>query len=577
MNSNTNNPHIKSRYEQWLLNHASADMRVALREFTIALQSGAIEIPAAAEPPTMFAGGTNYCPNSDLKFSKLAIVTPGTVPGDPGDTNHECYRWYRQLQTDDLTLDAAHALKATAHSLYAANEGANNKIPIWNRVDGWITHGQDAAPLWDVAVNLYNNHVKPADRWYVRIALAAETDDIIPSDLEMFCGFWHETATGQGWIEGGNLTLTYIIPPFSIAGTQEFNYLVVARTDGGATLYSQVLNVTDAPDVLDDNNVVRISYAGAANGGFIEFKIYRETVATGVINQIAHLRNDNSLLFDDDGDNLPLPPLAAFPSGGSSVSQSLTYSTNLVVGANGSPLLINDFTINVPPEYNWSETLAFSQFLRFGFTIPSGFARHICIDRIYLGPTFNNWSDSPFDPAGAIPSTSQTGGTGTGGGGNEPPDCIRIDTPVLRLDFDAEHEWMPYELIPDGDLLENGLGEKSVVKFKPEPRGSYEYYRVEFSNDVFEYCTRPHRFRINEAGDSETALRLNVGDTVWGWMDGEEGPVTLISKILIKKSRPEKFGTFVLVGEKSHGNHYYVAGYSKNGKNGVFNRNRKQV
>jgi hypothetical protein len=568
---NTNNPHISSRYEQWLEARADGRTREMLREFTLALQSGAIDISGAVEDPPIFAGGVNYCPNSDFKFSTLAIETPGSLPGDAGDDNQECYQFYRQEQGDDLTLDAAHALKAVGHSLFAANEGANTAIPIWDRENGWLTWGADAAPLWDVAVNFYNNDIKPADTWYIRFVLGALSADLVPEDLEMYCGFWHKTATGEGWIEGGNLTLTNSL--IGLAGTQEFNYMVVAETDGGATLYSQILNVSDAPDVLSDTNMVRVSYAAAVNGGFVKFTIYRETVATGAFHQIGLVRNTNELVFDDDGDTIM--PVNGFPTG-AAVSQALAYSRRLVVGASGAAVLLNDFKIEIPTDYNWSETLAFSQFFRFGFTLPTAINRQISLDRIYLGPSFNKWSDSPFDSKAAIPSTSQTGAPPVGGDTGGPPGCIRFDVPVLRLDFDEQYEWLPYDEVPDGDLLESGEPERNVIKQK-QPTKAKQFYRVDFSNKSWIYCTRPHHLRLNKEGDSKAMLRLPIGATVWGWTDGVEGPVTITGKLPISVEKEESFGTFALAGEKADGNHFYVAGFSESGKDGVFNKNRKQI
>lgn len=573
---NNENPHISGRYEQWLTGRADANMREALREFTLALQSGAIDLPAADAVIPTYAGGVNYCPNSDLKFSKMAIEVAGAVPADVGDTNHECYRFFRQLQTDDVVEDAAHALKAVDHSLYAANEGADEEIPIWDRVNGFL-HWGSTGDLWDVAIKLYNNDIKPGNRWHIRFVLGALTDDLVPDDLEMFCEFWHRTAADEGIISGGNFDLEYSLPPDTIAGTKELNYMAVAKTDGGVMLYSQVLNVTDAPNTLGGTNLVRVSYASVSGSGFVEFTVYREDVAAGTFHKIAFIRNANELVVDDDGDNVAV--VDGFPTATNEITQAVAYSQALAVGAFGEALIINDFTIKIPDDYNWSETEAFSQYFRFGFRGPTAINRQIRVDQIYLGPTYNRWSDSPFDPKDAIPSTSQTSGTPTTGGNGGPPgsgggNCIRMDIPVLRLDFDEQHEWMPFRDIPGGDLIENGEAERNVVRCKQTMK-TRVFYRIDFSNGVWIFCNRAHRLRLDKEKHSEAVNRLKTGDQVWGWTNGEEGPVTIRKKRLIKVKRPQEFGTFSLVGERSDGDHFYIAGYSRDGNSGVFNKNLK--
>lgn len=580
---NTNAPHTLSRYEQWLLNRADGQMRIAFREFELALTSGRIALPTATTESPNYAGGVNYCPNSDLKFSKKAIETLGTLPSDTSDENYECYRFYRQQQGSDITEDAAHALKSSSHSMYAANEGANSEIPIWNRVIGQIEHGNSAAPLWDVAVKLYNNDIKPADRWYVSFILGALTDDVVPEDLEMYVGIWHKTASGQGWIEGADFTLTHEI--VGIKGTKELNYYVIAQTDAGVTLGSQVLNVIDAPDTFDTEtdvpenaeNFPRISYAGAAGGGFVRFKVYREDVAAGTIYQIADILNTNELRFDDLGGRVNMMPAGAFPTPDVTKPQAIAFSRSLDVGSHGGTLIVNEFTLQIPAEYNWSETQPMSQYLRFGFTRECSVQRQIRLDRIYLGPTFNRWSDSPFDAAGAIPSTSQTGGTPWGGGGTGPlppgsGTCLTLDTPVVRINFDDELEMMAYEDIPDGDLLENDADPQVVLQ---KHIGQAKFlYEMTFDNGVWFRCNRAHRIRINQGGDCRAAKEFNVGDEAWGRIDGKDGFTKLIRKRRLILEEPVKVGTFALRGVRAKGNHFYLAGHSQNG-NSIYHHNRK--
>jgi hypothetical protein len=420
-------PQILTSRDQWILARAAAAADRKILDFQKSLLSGDIVLPSTPQDQAALAGGVNYCPDSDLKFSTFAIASPGTLP-EVGDTSFECGRFYRQHVGADIVKDAAHALKAVGHSLYAANEGADADIPVWDRPNGQLVFGAVGGTQWDIAVNLYNNAVNAAKRWYVRIVIGAMTADLVPEDLEMYAGIWEKTAVTQRWLTGSLLNLTHV--PIGITGTKHLNYILQALNDAGTELYSQVLAVTDAPDAFDTANDIpsnqvsypRISFAGASGQGFTQFKIYREDVATGKVFQIADILNTNSFTFDDTGARLNMgTPLAALPAPVTDKAIAKAVSTNLQIGVYGGILMINDFTIQVPAGYDISQTLAREQYLRFGFTVPTAVARQIRIDKIYLGPTFNQYSDCPFDPLGAVASSQPTSGTPSGGGGGEPP------------------------------------------------------------------------------------------------------------------------------------------------------------
>lgn len=136
---------------------------------------------------------------------------------------------------------------------------------------------------------------------------------------------------------------------------------------------------------------------------------------------------------------------------------------------------------------------------------------------------------------------------------------------------------MPYANIPRGDVLESGArtGRKNLVLQKITG-ASNVFWRVYFSNDSWIYVTRNHRFRVNRYYRSRSVEFLKTGDPVYGWTErgGEmvETEVKILFKELILVKTPVPHGTFALDGES----HFYIAGFSKNGKNGVFNKNRKR-
>ena len=255
---------------------------------------------------------------------------------------------------------------------------------------------------------------------------------------------------------------------------------MVATTDSGVELYSQVLNITNAPngfDTEDDistnkENFPRIKYSSQSGSGFTRFKIYRKDVASGKIYQIADILNTNTLLFDDFGGFNNMVAVQAFPTSANVNETAYAQSQRLVVGAYGQSLVVNSFTIQVPSAYNWSNTLAKSQFLRFGFLGNTAVNRQIRLDKIWCGLTYNDWSDSPLDNLSAIPSTSQSVGVGSGNGGVIIPPhggsgtCILTDTKILRKNFDNELEWLEYKNVPIGDVLEIGKEKPNLVREK---------------------------------------------------------------------------------------------------------------
>lgn len=561
---------IDNRFTQWLSNRADANAREMIEELTIALQTGTIPIigTSPATTPQNFAGGVNYCPNSDLRFSKRAATVPGALPSDAGDENYEAFRFYRQLKTDNITADSAHALKSSAHSLYAANEGANAHLPVWNRVFGHIEMGTaNIVNLADVAVQLYQNPIRAGMRIYARVeASVTAPGTIVPEDLEMYCGIWHKKSASEGYISGSPFVLGY--QKFYTPGLNVVSYKVIAENDAGQTIESQILNITDAPAAFTPAEFIRITYNGLQ--GYTKFKIYREQ--GGVFYSLGEAVNTNNLSFDDTGAYRGIIP--AFPSVPQSVRMATAQSFNFRVGANGIRI-VNDFTIDVPGSYNETETLPDSQFLRFGLTKEVAANRDILIDRIYLGKTFNDWSDSPFDTflTTATASTSATSGGTTIGGGGTPPGpgtggCIVVNTPVLRFNFDKNPEWLPLEQIPHGDLLESGDLDLNVVQnvLFSEVK---EYWYVETQCGVRKESSLKHRYVLPDKNKTPvTAETLKSGDYLRGMRGGRVMAMEL--KISEKRIGKRRVGIPVLGG-----NHLLVSGFSDDGESGLFDHNQK--
>lgn len=560
---------IDNRFSQWLTNRADAKSREMVEELTIALQTGSIQIlnTSPATTPQNLAGGVNYCPNSDLRFSTRAATVPGTLPADVFDNNYEAYRFYRQMKADNIVTDAAHSLKSSAHSLFAANEGANTYLPIWNRTFGHIELGAaNIANLSDVAVHLYQNPIRAGWRVHVRIEVSVTNFGIIvPDDLEIYCGFWHKTASSEGWIDGANFLLGF--EKFYVTGSDSADYKIIAENDSGQTVESQILAINDL-SLLSPDNFVRISFDGLA--GFTKFNIYKET--GGTYYHLAEVRNTNNLSYDDTGNYRAI--ILNFPSVPVNTQTATAQSFNLQVGANGIRI-INDFTIQIPAGYNESLTLPDSQFLRFGLTKEVAADRDILIDHIYIGKTFNNWSDSPFDTfaATAQASTSATSGGTTIGGGGSPPEpgtggCIVVSTPVLTMGFDKEYIWKPLESMILGELLESGEADANSVSdviYKEVD----EYFYVETTCGVRKETSLKHRYILPDENKTPiVADSIKEGDNLRGMRNGSL--VAMHVKIAEKRIGKRRVGIPVL-----NGNHLLVSGWSNDGSSGLFDHNQK--
>src|SRR5262245_56750289 len=346
-----------------------------LREDIITqLQTGQILLPQVSANQPVYAGGTNHCPDSDVNYSLMAATVAGTLPGTAGDTNQEAWRFYRQPVGANVAVDSAHALKAVGHSTFAANEGANPDIPRWNRVSGWVEIGAVGATQYDISVQLLTKVIGPGQRWYVRFRLAALTADIVPGAVQVFAGIWHKTASGEGWVQGSAFNLAYQV--FGIPGTQSISYRVLAKTDSGLAILSNVLTVANAPNTLSSTNYVKLFYD--ASPGFIEFTIYKQAGTT--FTKLAVIRNSTDLQYNDIG--RAGSPEAGWPSGATNSPIAYARSANVLIAPMGQTWSGNDLTIDVPSTYDYSQTLPDGQFLRFGLTAPTAVARQIGMDRV---------------------------------------------------------------------------------------------------------------------------------------------------------------------------------------------------
>lgn len=550
------------------------DMRA---EIISSIENGQILIPQIQAPLRNIAGGVNHCPDSDFSYSKMAATVIGTLPGTAGDTNLEAYRAYRQQVGANVSTASAAALKATGHSLFAANEGATPAIPIWDRVNGWLVIGAMGASQYDVAIQLLSKLVGPGQRWFVRFRCAALDSTIVPANVQVYAGIWQKGGS-EGWVQGSAFDLSHEI--YGVPGATSIDYRVLAKTDSGVSILSNVLNVPNAPAVLSPANYIKLFYN--AGPGFIEFQVFK--LVGGIYSRVHTVRNSTDLQFNDIG--VVGTPENGWPAGPGNAPLAYAETRNLAIGAFGGSWSPNDLTLNIPSTYNFSLTNNDGQFLRIGLTNPTGVDQHLGIDRIWLSTTYNEWAPDDLrlsDGTAPIPSISPTSGNqGAGEGVIEPPPggsgggtCVLTRMPVLVRD-NRRLRFKRFTSVRIGDELK-GEHRMPYVAIAKRSGVASEYFVIKTKNGITYECNSDHRITIDVVGKQHLAARhVEVGMKLPTWVKGRVTFTTVMSKQLIPE--PAEVGTFTLRhpgGLSRDGAGLFIAGRSRHMDRGLFCSNAK--
>jgi len=507
--------------------------------------------------PQVFAGGTIFCPNSDFAWSQLAATTSGILPGTAGATNLEVYRVTRQIVGANIGAQRLRTVEADAW------------IPIWERVQGVAEIGAvSGADNYDIAFQLNNNWFVSNKKWFVRVAVATADTTPLPVGSRLFVGFWVVRTASQGWVESDNFDLEHTI--LGIPGTREFNYKVIAKTDTGVELESQVLNVTNIPDVFDLNTYVRITYAAAA--GFTEFILYREDVATGEVRQIARDRNSAQLVAYDSGQEGTV--VSGFPS--STIDRFRAYA-EVPIDAVSIDLgkTFHNLALRIPASFDTSDVV--SSYIRIGMVGPTDVNRQVYLDTVWASESYNVWSPSPFDDYPSPPSTSMTSGPPIGGGstGNPPgtgggSSCVWIGHDLLLPD-NSGYDWEEVGNLKIGDMVDSGVGSNCIDDFIDGE--VTQVMKLLFDCGLAIYATLSHRFIRSFEGHSGVLVdSLRVGDVLQGGKNRLPRKMVITEMELLNlqgslKVRALKFAQtasnkFYAVGDRDTG--FYV--YSHNAK-----------
>lgn len=552
----------------------------------------------------------NWLDNSDFDFSKSSYLND---PPIAGDTNHECYNFYRQrfikltdvaatatsvtvssalgkfkasytypmdfvllngktggealsgtlTRVDDNTAtlsvasdktlsngvmwfgdalaeSAARALKASAHSLYAANEGTLDIIPRWDKVNGWAEIGSDvAADDWDIATPLPLNFVRGGIAYYFRFIVAQRTGTTSGNLIRFFAGIWDATAAQKRFLESSNLDLS--ISPVGTTGSTSYEYIVIADLDDGTTVMSDVVTVANGNAVLSATNYNRLTWENAA--GVLNFRLYRKV--GGVVKRIFTIRNGGHDYNDYGSDEGETPVALPTASGVRPIVYRVSGEYDL-----SSPETWQAVTLKleIPSTYNTSQTTD-KQWLRFGIEGHPASERLVMLDRVMLSTSNGGWQRSARDLNKILNQNPDSNPTMTGQGGIGINNCFTLDTLVIVCDADGSN----MRELPIGKIVANKhyvfSGARKVFKVIDVKDAVVEKILIiTLENGICIHCTESEKFITSRADKKGTRIDdLTIGDEILCYDNGAVAPST-IEGYSVALGQQTKVRTLVLKG-----------------------------
>jgi hypothetical protein len=391
------------------------------------------------------------------------------------------------------------AIKADAHTLYAAAEGADADIPHWNKEDGWVEGGQEDADKWSLDHPLSLNFIRPSNRLFV-LGIVKLRDGVLTDGTGFYAGIWDATAGQQRWLEGSNFTLNVDVVGPGTPGTS-ISYKAVGVLNDGSSIESAVVTVTSWAS-LGATNYNRLTWTNAP--GILTFTLYRR-IGTGDYKRIFTITNGSSDYNDTGGDEATV---SGWPS--TAASRPIAYKESTVYLPTVSEWTTIAMSFIVPNTYNMSNTTG-KQWFRFGVLGNTDEVRQVMIDRLGLAKNEGGWNISSRDKGAAQQSpTSTPVGSDQGDSGTayeEPFRCFDSMT-LIRV----EKGWLNIGDAEKGMFLWDGTGINRITKVK---KAKDERFLVTMSNDAWVICTKSERFITSRADHQGTRLdQMAVGDQI---------------------------------------------------------------
>lgn len=461
---------------------------------------------------------------------------------------------------DGLAESSAHALKATGHSLFAANEGTLDIIPRWDKTNGWLETGSDTEDRFDIATPLSLNFIRGGITYYFRCIVKKRPGTAAGDPIRLSLGIWDATAAEQRFIESSNMSLS--AAPVGTIGSTTYSYIVIADRDDGTSFASDVAVINNGNAVLSGDNYNRLQWQNAT--GILRFRIYREV--GGVAKRVFTITNGQNSFNDtggDEGETLgSLPTASGLRPIAYKVSGAFTPSDSWV------SVLI---ALEMPATYDTSRTTG-KQWVRIGIEGQTGEERNLLIDRVMLSQSNGGWQRSSRDlnriqsqNPSSLPTETDQGGTGI-----DPPFCFPLDTPILVCDRDgANQRALPLGELEAGMYVPSGGRRTNRIEKLKDISKVTSLINFTLSNGVSIRCTPSERFITSRADTKGTRIDdLWIGDELLCVNNGRVEKAIIEEYVTEILEKPELVTTISLKPGKT-----FVAGF-RNGV-GVICHNRK--
>jgi hypothetical protein len=451
----------------------------------------------------------NGADNSAKLFSDVGLTTPLNVT----PTLAAAVLWFGT----SLAENSTNALKSSAHSTFAANEGTNTIIPRWMRTEGWVELGSNAADHFDIATPLPINFVRAGLTLWFRCIVSQRSGTSGTGPVRVSAGIWDATTARQRFLESSNLDLS--AAAVGTTGATSYDYVVLADLDDGRTIVSDTATVANGNASLSTSNYNRLTWQNAS--GVIRFRIYRKV--GGVTKRIFTITNGNHDYNDYGSDEGETP--ASLPTAGE--QRPIAYA----VSGQFDPEEIGDGTwmtvliaISVPETYDSSTTTG-KQWLRFQIEGNTHDERMVLLDRVSLSTSNGGWNRSARDLnriATGNPSSQPPDGGGQGDGGIGDGGCFVLKTPIVRCDQNGENQReveigsITLEDVSRGYYVFAANRVRRVRRFRDSQTKTLVHCIL--SNGVGWTCSMSQKFVTASSDLRGTRIdALTLGDTVQGW------------------------------------------------------------
>lgn len=415
-----------------------------------------------------------------------------------------------------LAEGASTALKASAHSLFAANEGMFAVIPRWDKTNGWVEIGSNTDDKFDIALPLPINIVRSGLKFHFRVILARRTGSAANTNpLTFALGVWDNTAGQKRFLEAGNFDLTVTkVNPDSLPASTTYKYKVIAVTNEGFQIESDTVTLTNAADVLSARHYNRLTWKNVV--GIQKFHIERELA--GVVKRIFTITNGTNAYNDFGGDDGPTLP--GFTTTGDG-SRAIAYTEKQFTLGDEDEWFEVSGEVYIPSSYDMSATTG-KQWIRLMIFGTITDVRQVLLDRVMFSLGNGGWNRSIRDRnriASQNPDSSPTGSNQGDTGIN----CLAEYVPVEIF----SEKWhrvgrLPVKMTEKGQFTDSGgsrlMKPNRIVRNK---RGLADtIVRVTYKNGIWFDCTPSERIITSRADKKGTMLEhLFVGDEALAKID----------------------------------------------------------